>query len=160
MIDRSQEEFHVRGGRGPGEISELRATFLIPDGGSFGRDRRVAVQEATAAEVGFVRDGQRVDQVLSVPEAVALVEKAMLDGAAADARRATTAAAEQAELEEARRKVAELACAVCGYQHVDEQVSREDSQMGLTSFRMRLMICKRCGFAMQFLLGQSLFVAG
>jgi hypothetical protein len=32
--------------------------------------------------------------------------------------------------------------------------------MGFTTFRMRLMICKRCGFVMQFSLGQSLFVPG
>lgn len=161
MVDRSQKEFTVRGGHGPGEIADLDAKFLIPGGGSFGRDKTVSVDEATAAEVSYVRDGQRVvDQSLSVPEAVALVEKAVVDGQAADQRRAAAQAQQQVELDEARRKVANLACTVCGYQHFDEQTSREDSQLGFTTFRMRLMICKRCGFVMQFSLGQSLFVPG
>jgi len=30
---------------------------------------------------------------------------------------------------------------VCGHQRFDEQISREDSQMGFTSFPLRLMIC-------------------
>ena len=161
MIDRSQEKFEIRGGRGPGEIGDLSAKFLIPEGGSFGRDKSVPVDEATEVEVSYVRDGQRVvDEVLSVPEGVALIEQATADGEAAEARRAAAAAQRAAELEEARRKVANLSCTVCGGQDFDEQTSREDSQMGFTSFRMRLMICKRCGFVMQFSLGQSLFVPG
>ena len=161
MIDRGRKEFTIRGGHGPGEIADLEAKFLLPGGGSFGRDKAVSVDEATAAEVSYVRDGQRVvEQSLSVPEAVALVEKAVADGAAADQRRAATQAQQQAELDEAQRKVANLACTVCGYQHFDEQTSREDSQMGFSTFRMRLMICMRCGFVMQFSLGQSLFVSG
>jgi uncharacterized protein len=161
MVDRGQKEFSVRGGDGPGEIGDLEAKFIIPGGGSFGRDKTVSVDEATAARVTYVRDGQRVvDQSLSVPEAVALVEKAVGDGQAADQRRAAAQARQQAELDEARRKVANVACTVCGYQHFDEQTSREDSQMGYTTFRMRLLICKRCGFVMQFSLGRSLFVPG
>ena len=160
MIDRSKHDFTVRGGRGAGEISDLSARFLIPDGGSFGRDKSVPVDEATAAKVDYVKDGKRVEAVLSVPEGVALVEQAQLHQLAADARRAELHRVQQEELEEARRKVADLACTVCGYQHFDEQISREDSQMGFTTFRMKLLICKRCGFVMQFSLGQSMFVPG
>ena len=90
MLDRSQKEFDVRGGRGPGEIGELHATFLIPDAGAFGRDKTVSVDEASAAEVSYVLDGQ----------------------------------------------------------------------LGFTTFPMRMMIGKRCGFVMQFSLGQSLVVPG
>ena len=161
MLDRSQKEFDVRGGRGPGEIGDLHVRFVIPDGGAFGRDKTVSVDEASAAQASYLLDGHRIDaDSLSVPEAVALVEKAVLDGQAAEQRRAAAQAQEQAELEEARRKVANLTCTVCGHQRFDEQISREDSQMGFTSFPMRLMICKRCGFVMQFSLGQSLFVPG
>jgi hypothetical protein len=160
MIDRSQHDFAVRGGRGAGEISDLTARFLIPDGGAFGRDKSVPVDEATAAKVSYVKDGQRVQAVLSVPEGVALVEQAQTDELAADGRRAELRRVQEAELEEARRKVANLACTVCGYQQFDQQTSREDSQMGFTTFRMKLLICKRCGFVMQFSLGQSLFVPG
>jgi hypothetical protein len=161
MVDRSQKEFTVRGGHGPGEIGDLEAKFLVPGGGSFGRDKTVSLDEATAARVSYVREGQRVvDQLLSVSEAVTLVEKAVSDGQAADQRRAAVQAQQEVELDEARRKVANLACTVCGYQDFDEQTSREDSQMGFTTFRMRLLICKRCGFVMQFSLGRSLFVPG
>ena len=161
MLDRSQKEFDVRGGRGPGEIGDLHVRFVIPDGGAFGRDKTVSVDEASAAQVSYLLDGQRITaEALSVPEAVALVDKAVLDGQAAEQRRATAQAQEQAEIEEARRRVANLTCTVCGHQRFDEQISREDSQLGFTSFPMRLMICKRCGFVMQFSLGQSLFVPG
>jgi len=161
MLDRSQKEFDVRGGRGPGEIGDLHVRFVIPGGGAFGRDKAAPVDEASAAQVSYLLDGQRITaEALSVPEAVALVEKALLDGQAAEQRRASAQAQALAEVEEARRKVADLTCTVCGHQGFDQQISREDSQMGFTSFPMRLMICKRCGFVMQFSLGQSFFVPG
>jgi hypothetical protein len=161
MIDPTSKEVTVRGGHGPGEVGDLTATFLIPGGGAFGRDKSVPLQDATGARVSYVQDGRQVsDATVSVSEATALVEKATADGGAADARLAEATRQQQAELEEARRKVANLACTVCGGQQFDEHTSREDSQLGLTTFRMRLMICKRCGFVMQFSLGRSLFVPG
>jgi hypothetical protein len=60
MLDRSQKEFDVRGGRGPGEIGDLHVRFVIPDGGAFGRDKTVSVDEASAAQVPYVLDGQRI----------------------------------------------------------------------------------------------------
>jgi len=56
--------------------------------------------------------------------------------------------------------VANLASSVCDGRSFDEQISREDSQMGITTFRMKLLVCRRCGFVMHFSLGQSLFVPG
>ena len=56
--------------------------------------------------------------------------------------------------------MANLASSVCDGRSFDEQISREDSQMGITTFRMKLLVCRRCGFVMHFSLGQSLFVPG
>jgi hypothetical protein len=165
MIDRSGKEFHVDGGTGPGEIADLTATFLEPGGGAFGRDKKVSIDDAVSANVSYTKDGVRVnDQIVDVVQAVALVERAQADGDAALKRRTDALAAQRAraaaELEEARRKVANLACTVCDGRSFDEQISREDSQMGFTTFRMKLLICRRCGFVMHFSLGQSLFVPG
>jgi len=160
MIDRTQKEFFVVGGRGRGEVNNLQADFLAEGAGAFGRDKKVPVDEATKAQVRYVKDGQQVEQTLDVAAAIALVEQAVADAAASEARRAEAVAAETAALEEARRKVAELACTVCGCRRFEEQTSREDSQWGASTFRMKLMICTRCGFVMQFYLGASLFVPG
>ena len=161
MIDPTTKELQVRGGTAPGEISALTVRFLLPDAGAFGRDKTVPMSEATAARVSYARDGQAVvDQTVMVSEAVTLVDQATRDGQAADARSAEEQQRRQAEADETRRKVANLRCTVCGGQKFDEQTSREDSQYGMTTFRMRLMICQRCGFVMQFALGRSLFVPG
>ena len=60
-----------------------------------------------------------------------------------------------AQQEEIRSKVENLSCTVCDGRDFDEQTSREDSQFGMTTFRMRLLVCKQCGFVMQFSLGRS-----
>ncbi len=49
MIDRTQHSFDDVGGTAPGEIGNLTAKFLIEDGGAFGRDKSVALDEASSA---------------------------------------------------------------------------------------------------------------
>jgi hypothetical protein len=160
MVDRTQKEFTVAGGTAPGEVSGLDVEFVAEGSGPFGRDKKVPVDEATRAHARYVQDGKQVEATLDVLAAVALIEQAERDTAAARARRQQAADAEKAALEEARRKVASLSCLVCDGRSFQEQTSREDSQWGMSSFRMKLLICRRCGFVMQFYLGASLFVPG
>jgi len=161
VVDPNQKQVVISGGSGPGEIGGLNVRFVIPDGGAFGRDKNVAMSEATAARVSYVRDGRLVEeQTVTVGEAVTLIDQASRDATAEAARGDAQRHTANSELAEARQKVADLACMVCGGREFDEQTSREDSQWGYSSFRMRLMICQRCGFVMQFSLGRSLFVPG
>ena len=161
MIDRTQKSLWIQGGTGPGEISGIRATFLLPGAGAFGRDKNVPAQEATSAKVSYAKDGVDVtDQVVTVDEAVGLLEQATRAQAAAAARAGEAVQRQQADQDAVRQLLQNLSCTVCGGKQFDEQTSREDSQMGMTTFRMRLLICVRCGFVMQFSLGRSLFVPG
>jgi hypothetical protein len=160
MIDRSQKEFFVVGGNGPGEVNNVRVSFVAEGAGAFGRDKKVSVDEATRAEVSYVKDRAPVEAVLDVPAALALLEQAQRDTEAAVARGKQVRADQQAELEEAKRRVANLACLVCEGTSFETQTSREDSQWGMSSFRMKLLICRRCGYVMQFYLGASMFVPG
>ena len=100
MIDPSTKDMNVPGGRGAGEISNLRVEFVLPDAGSFGRDKKVALRDATHAHVTYLRDRIAVDEKLPVSQALALIDQAHAD-AAADATR--TAAAAQHRNDEATR---------------------------------------------------------
>lgn len=161
MIDRNAKDVRVNGGRGAGEISELVVEFILPGAGMFGRDKNVAISEASAAKVSYVKDSARVtEQQVTVGEAEALVAQAERDEQAAKARADEARQRKEAEAEEVARKVADLTCTVCGGKDFDEETSREDSEMGYSSFKMRTKICRRCGFVMQFLLGRSMFVPG
>lgn len=101
-----------------------------------------------------------VDETVTVSEAVAVIEQAERDGQAAAARAAQAQQREQADMEELRHKLANLACPICGGRDFDEQTSREDSRWGMTTMRLRMLICRRCAYVMQFALGRSLFVPG
>jgi hypothetical protein len=160
MFDQSQKEATVRGGDGPGEISGLFVSFIVPGAGLLGRYRNVAAAEATHANVQYSRDGEFHKQTVSISEARALMEQASRDQAAYLARRQAQGEAAAAEDEEARRRLAELACPICGCGQFDEETSRQDSQWGVTSFRMKLLICRRCAYVLHFALGRSLFDPG
>ncbi len=97
---------------------------------------------------------------MSVPEAVALIEQANADGLAAVARSQATKDHLDALRNEVQRKAADLTCTVCGGTRFDDQISREDSHFGATSFPMTLEMCEQCGFVMQFSLGRSWYVPG
>jgi hypothetical protein len=161
MIDPTTKELDVAGGTGPGEISSLHVQFIVPDAGAFGRDKTVPMSEATRAKISYLKDGQRIeDQIVMVSEAATLVDTARADEQAMLARLEEKKRKRIAQQEEIRQKVENLSCTVCDGRDFDEQTSREDSQFGMTTFRMRLLICKQCGFVMQFSLGRSLFVPG
>jgi hypothetical protein len=161
MVDPSQQEISVTGGSGPGEIRDLHVEFVIPDGGRFGRDKNVPMSEATAAKVSYAKDGRPVrDQVVTVTEAQALVTQAEADSAADIARRTVADERRQARAAEVNALLRGFSCPVCGGRSFEEHLSREDSQWGITSFRMRLLICRECAYVSQFALGRSLFVPG
>jgi uncharacterized protein len=160
MIDRTQKEFFVVGGTGPGEVNNVRVEFVAEGAGAFGRDKKTSVDEANRANVSYVKDHKQVEAVLDVPAALALLAQAERDTAAAVARHQQATDTQQAELEEAKRRVANLTCLVCEGSSFETQTSREDSQWGMSSFRMKLLICRRCGYVMQFYLGASMFVPG
>jgi hypothetical protein len=60
---------------------------------------------------------------------------------------------EQAE-ETARRR---LQCPLCEGREFDRQQGRMDSRWGITSHKLVLMICKRCGLVLQFSAGRGIF---
>lgn len=165
MLDPNLDEVQIRGGSAPGEINNLSVRFVLQGGGAFGRDKKAPSSLADSARASWTKDGVvHDDEVLSVHDAVALVEQAMRDDAVARQREADAHAAAVAAAE-ARRKdvvsrVENLSCTICGGRQFDKQVSREDSQWGATSFPMTLLICKECGFVLQFSQGRSWYVPG
>jgi hypothetical protein len=50
-----------------------------------------------------------------------------------------------------------LKCPLCGNMQVDEQKGRMDSRWGITSHKLVLRICKRCGLVLQFSAGRGIF---
>jgi len=161
MIDRSKEEFVIAGGDAIDEINNLTATFIVPGAGRFGRDKHVSVDEATAAKVTYTTNGQTIrDREVTVAEAIALIEKAQEQTYAASQRAEEKYTQDMAAMAAVQQKVQNLTCLVCGGTNFDKQISREDSRMGYTTFRMDMRICVRCGFVMQFSQGQSWFVPG
>jgi uncharacterized protein YbaR (Trm112 family) len=160
MIDPKSKELTVRGGGGAGEIGNLTVHFILPGAGAFGRDKAVEFQQATHAKVEYQRDRQFVSQTIPVTDAAALVEQAQRDQEATAARIDEAGKRQAEEVAETRRKLDALACPVCGGRDFDEQLGREDSQWGMTTMRMRMLICKRCSYVLQFALGRSVFVPG
>jgi len=157
MVDPSQTQVVITGGSGPGEIGELNVRFVVPEAGAFGRDRNVAMADASAARVSYVRDGRLVeDQSVTVGEAVTLIDQATRDATAAAARSEANRQVRTAEAAQSARQPADLACMVCGARTFDERTSQEDIAWGAPTVRMRLLICQHCGFVMQFALTQTI----
>ena len=61
---------------------------------------------------------------------------------------------EQAE-ETARQT--KLVCPLCQGTEFDKEEGRIDSRWGLTSHKLVLMICRRCGLVLQFSAGRGIF---
>jgi uncharacterized protein len=160
MIDPKSKETSVRGGGGAGEIGNLTVHFMIPGAGSFGRDKGVEFQQATHAKVEYQGEHGFVSETVSVTDAVALVERAQRDQEATAVRLEEARKHQAEEAAETQRKLDDLACPVCGGHDFDEQLGREDSQWGMTTMRMKMLICKRCSYVLQFALGRSMFVPG
>ena len=163
MLDPNLDEVEVRGGSAPGQINNLSVRFVLQGGGAFGRDKKAPSSLADSARATWTKDGvSHEDEVLSVHDAVALVEQAMRDDAVARQLEAETRAAATARVDARRREVTQrvenLSCTICGGRSFDKQSSREDSQWGYTSFPMTLLVCKECGFVLQFSQGRSWFV--
>jgi hypothetical protein len=60
---------------------------------------------------------------------------------------------ERAE-EQAKKR---LVCPLCEGTSFDRQKGRMDSRWGLTSHKLVLMICQRCGLVLQFSAGRGIF---
>jgi hypothetical protein len=123
-------------------------------------DRKVASREATHARVEYESGGGREERTVTLAEAKALIERAEQAQRTVQEAAAAQAAAVQAERDHVKQVLAGLSCQVCGGRDFDEQTAREDSQWGMTTMRLRMLICRRCGFVMQFALGTSWFVPG
>ncbi len=161
MIDESKDDFFINGGRGPGEISNLTVQFVQPGAGMFGRDKKVPLSEATEAVVSYTVDGASVnDKRVPVHEARQLIEQAEIAAGHEVERRQQAAAAVDARKAEIRERLSRLTCPICDGHSFDQQISREDSQMGFTTFRMQLLICRECSYVLHFARGQSWFVPG
>ena len=48
-------------------------------------------------------------------------------------------------------------CPLCDSVEFDQEEGRMDSRWGLTSHKLVLMVCRRCGLVLQFSAGRSLF---
>ena len=57
-----------------------------------------------------------------------------------------------------KERLHNLTCPICDGRSFDQQISREDSRMGFTTFRMQLLICRECSYVLHFAQGQSFFV--
>jgi hypothetical protein len=152
MIDRDAKEIQIVGGRGPDEIGNLRATFVLPGAGSFGRDKKVTVGEASAANVIYTLNGSSVERDgITVSEASTLIEQAQADEAKQIERDAAENAAYVNRVNEVRDKVANLTCLVCGGDSFEDRQVREETRMSMWHYIMDLKVCRECGFVMQFL---------
>ena len=60
---------------------------------------------------------------------------------------------ERAEADAKRR----LTCPLCQHTEFDREQGRMDSRWGITSHKLVLMICKRCGLVLQFSAGRGIF---
>ena len=56
--------------------------------------------------------------------------------------------------EQAKRQ---LRCPLCEGTQFDRQQGRMDSRWGITSHKLVLMICQRCGLVLQFSAGRGIF---
>lgn len=52
---------------------------------------------------------------------------------------------------------AQLRCPVCGGVEFEREEGRLDSRWGITSHKLVLMICQRCGLVLQFSAGRGIF---
>lgn len=50
-----------------------------------------------------------------------------------------------------------LKCPLCGGTQFDQQQGRMDSRWGLTSHKLVLKICQKCGLVLQFSAGRGIF---
>jgi len=50
-----------------------------------------------------------------------------------------------------------LECPLCKGTEFDQEQGRMDSRWGMTSHKLVLMICKRCGLVLQFSAGRGIF---
>ena len=50
-----------------------------------------------------------------------------------------------------------LKCPLCDSVEFDQEEGRMDSRWGLTSHKLVLMVCRRCGLVLHFSAGRSLF---
>ena len=50
-----------------------------------------------------------------------------------------------------------LRCPLCDGREFEQQQGRMDSRWGITSHKLVLMICQRCGLVLQFSAGRGLF---
>ena len=50
-----------------------------------------------------------------------------------------------------------LRCLICGNTTFDKEEGRIDSRWGITSHKLVLMICRRCGLVLQFSAGRGIF---
>ena len=113
--------------------------------------------EASAAKVEYLLDGERHEAIVTPAEADELRRLTAQAAAAAKQAAADRQAAFEAEKQRVWHLLQTLACPICGGQDFEEQLSREDSQWGYTSFRMRLLICRRCQYVLHFSRGRSMF---
>jgi uncharacterized protein len=76
-----------------------------------------------------------------------------MDYAAAEQRRGAGMTWERAE--EASKPV--LKCPLCDSTEFDRQQGRMDSRWGITSHKLVLQICRRCGLVLQFSAGRGIW---
>ena len=155
MADEKRER--VEGGRGTGVLRWVEVEWVAPGAGVFGRDKPVPRSSATAANVEWERGDTRARESMAPAAAAALLSEARSAAAASAAAQKAESATLEVEKEQVRRLRENLTCPVCGGTTFTQQLSREDSQWGLTSLPMRLMICRRCEYVMHFSRGLSIF---
>jgi uncharacterized protein len=156
-MNEDDKRVEIQGGRGPGLIEWLEVKWVLPGAGSFGRDKAVPRPQATAANVSYRLDGQLHEAAVSLDKADELIRQTTAAGTAAQQTARDQAAGWEAERQRVLRLLQELSCPICQSRDFEQQLSREDSQWGFTSLRMRLLICRRCQYVLHFSRGSSVF---
>jgi uncharacterized protein len=158
MIDPESKRVTVNGGTAPGEIHQLTVEFVRPGEGRFGHDKNVAYREATHGAVEYWKDNAHVQETVLLSSALAVIEQAERDAEAHRSRAADAAAREAEIVAHVKERLEHLSCPICGTDTFDQQTSREEGNWGDSSFKMRLLICRRCGFVLHFSQGRSFWM--
>jgi hypothetical protein len=70
-------------------------------------------------------------------------------------RSADVVAKEQASDRELQARLVRPTCLFCGHDQFQEEIGKLDTRFGMEAHKVRMLICRRCSFTMQFSQGRG-----